>query len=63
MLPSPTPVCGSGRARAAVAGSAVRPASLGDSGAKAQAYAITAERSGGSVQPTHPPLVEGSVQA
>ena len=34
-----------------------------DSVAKAQAYAITAERSGGSVQPTHPPLVEGSVQA
>jgi anti-sigma factor RsiW len=34
-----------------------------DSAAKVQAYAITAEQSGGSVQPTHQPLVEGDVTA
>jgi len=34
-----------------------------DSAARVQAFAITAEQSGGSVQPTHQPLVEGAVQA
>ena len=40
MLPSPTPVCRSGRARAAFAGSAVRPASLGDTGAAFTAASV-----------------------
>lgn len=34
-----------------------------DSGAEAQAFAITAEQAGGVAQPTHAPLVEGSVRA
>ncbi len=34
-----------------------------DSAARVQAFAITAEQSGGSVQPTHQPLVEGAVRA
>jgi anti-sigma factor RsiW len=34
-----------------------------DSGAKVEAFAITAEQEGGVAQPTHKPLVEGTVQA